>query len=379
MLSYWERSSFLHYDYIVIGAGIVGLSTALSLRERLPKASILVLERGILPTGASTKNAGFACIGSLTEILEDLNTMPVEKVIELVSLRKKGLQKLRNRVGNDKIDYTENGSYELLMATEIEVLDSMNRVNELLRPILGCDAYHRADNKLSKFGFNQSIVKYLIENTCEGQLNSGKMMRTLLDLCMTNQIEVKTGAEVLSIKPDGNMASVVVRHTPLVTDISFICQKVAVCTNAFTRKLISDIDIKPGRGQVLITEPIPNLKFKGVFHFDRGYYYFREVDGRVLFGGGRNMEMQMEATDEFAYNEKILTDLRLKLATILLPFTPHKIDYSWTGIMAFGKDKFPIIRRHSEHTYIAARMGGMGLAIGSEAGDLLAKLILEEG
>ncbi|CAN5175283.1 hypothetical protein BH23BAC1_BH23BAC1_40990 [soil metagenome] len=55
MLSIWEHQSFLKYDFIVIGAGIVGLSTAISLRELNPKASILILERGVLPIGASTK------------------------------------------------------------------------------------------------------------------------------------------------------------------------------------------------------------------------------------------------------------------------------------------------------------------------------------
>ena len=66
MLSYWEKQSLLQYDHIVLGSGIVGLSAAISLKERQPQARVLVLERALLPTGASTKNAGFACIGSLT-------------------------------------------------------------------------------------------------------------------------------------------------------------------------------------------------------------------------------------------------------------------------------------------------------------------------
>ena len=378
MLSYWEKESFTKYDYIVVGAGIVGLSTALSLREQNPNASILVLERGIIPTGASTKNAGFACIGSLTEILDDLHTMPEAKVLELVQLRLKGLQKLRHRLGDKAIDYAENGSYELLMEGDIDALDKMRSVNTLLSPILGKDAFERADIKIAEFGFQSEQVKYLIQNTCEGQLNSGKMMRALLDLCMTEHIEVKTGAEVLHIESTGNHVEVIVRHSLLHENITFISSRVALCTNAFTKQIIGDIDIKPGRGQVLITKPIPHLKFKGVFHFDQGFYYFREVEGRVLFGGGRNKDIATEETPQFEHNEKILADLRLKLDTIILPSTPYQIDYSWTGIMAFGEDKFPIIRRHNQHIYLAVRLGGMGVAIGSEAGDILAKLMLEE-
>ena len=61
-LSYWERSIYTEgIDFTIVGSGIVGLSTALHLRKANPKAKITILERGYLPTGASTKNAGLAC------------------------------------------------------------------------------------------------------------------------------------------------------------------------------------------------------------------------------------------------------------------------------------------------------------------------------
>lgn len=60
MISFWEKRSLVDYNYLVIGGGIVGLSTAISIKEKVPKSSVLVVERGILPSGASTKNAGFA-------------------------------------------------------------------------------------------------------------------------------------------------------------------------------------------------------------------------------------------------------------------------------------------------------------------------------
>ncbi len=71
--SYWElKNWFTNVDFTIVGSGIVGLHCALALRERFPESKILVLEKGILPQGASTKNAGFACFGSLSEILDDL-------------------------------------------------------------------------------------------------------------------------------------------------------------------------------------------------------------------------------------------------------------------------------------------------------------------
>jgi len=58
--SYWERDHFVHnIDFLIIGAGIVGYSTAIHLKQSNPGAKVIILERGNLPSGASSKNAGF--------------------------------------------------------------------------------------------------------------------------------------------------------------------------------------------------------------------------------------------------------------------------------------------------------------------------------
>jgi glycine/D-amino acid oxidase-like deaminating enzyme len=379
MLSYWERTHFLSYDYIIIGSGIVGLSTALSLRAHRPKASILVLERGLLPTGASTKNAGFACIGSLTEILDDLRVMTKEKVVDLVALRLNGLRRLRDRLGDEAIGYAQNGSYELITAGEIIALDHLEEINEVLRPLLGSEAFSRADEKIGEFGFNRNEVRHLIRNHHEGELNTGMMMKAMLHLCMESRIEIKTGAAVIEVIEQSNEVKVKVEHKYLGEAVTFSCHQVAICTNAFTHKLIPGLDIQPGRGQVVVTKPIPGLRIKGVFHFDQGYYYFREIDGRVLFGGGRNLDFDKEQTDQLLYNEQIIADLKEKLNSLILPHTPFEIDYAWTGIMAFGSDKFPIIRQHSPRVFLGVRMGGMGVAMGSEVGERLAIQMIAHG
>ncbi len=109
-LSYWERTSwFSNIDFTIVGSGIVGLNCALELRRQHPKAHILVLEKGKLPQGASTKNAGFACFGSISEVLSDLKIHSEEDVVKLVQDRHDGIQNLRGLLGDDAIAYENNG------------------------------------------------------------------------------------------------------------------------------------------------------------------------------------------------------------------------------------------------------------------------------
>ena len=366
MFSYWEQQSFSHYDHIVVGAGIVGLSAAIELKEKYPQARVLVLERGLLPTGASTRNAGFACMGSATELLDDLTHTSEAEVIGLFEDRKKGLARLRQKLGDDKIGYRENGGYELISEQEIDVIDKLDHLNRLLQPITGKPAFRPANDKIKEFGFGGAYSKALIENTCEGELNSGMMMRALMDMALQMNIEVKTGAEVLRFEEDDKQVFVSVKD-PFREEVWLLhCDTLSICTNAFTKQLLPDVDVTPGRGQVLITHPVPGLKFKGIYHFDKGYYYFREIDGRVLFGGGRNLDFETETTTEMELNGRIQIDLEQKLADIILPGLNFEVAQRWAGIMAFGATKYPIVKAFSKRVFGAFRMGGMGVALGSE-------------
>lgn len=376
MFSYWERESFTHYNHIVIGAGIVGLSTAIELKEKFPTHTVLVLERGFLPTGASTRNAGFACMGSATELLDDLKTMLVDEVVGLFECRKKGLELLRDRLGDDNINYREQGSYELINADELPALEQITYLNDLLLPITAKPAFKIANDKIEPFGFAPGYIQALIENTCEGELHSGKMMRALTGYTFMKGIEIKTGAEVVSFLEDENSVCLKVKDPFRKETTQLKCDTLAICTNAFTRQLLPSVAVTPGRGQVLITHPIPGLKFKGIFHFDKGYYYFRQIDGRVLFGGGRNLDFEGEATTDFALSELIQADLEHKLRAIILPATPFSIDMRWTGIMALGPTRQPIVQVFSKRVSGAFRMGGMGVALGSYVARQLVDMVV---
>lgn len=377
MLSYWERESFLKYDFIIIGSGIVGLSTAASIIERQPDARVLVLERGILPSGASTRNAGFACFGSLTELIADRKLADADELLDLVRMRWEGLGMLRYRLGDTAIRYENHGGYELLFGQQADAMKQMDEVNDWLYPLFQKPVFQERNDLIQSFGFNADKVAGLVENPFEGQIHTGEMMQSLIRYVTGKGVSIITGAEVQHIEEDGEGASVWVNHPVLGEKIVFSASQLAVCTNAFSKSLLPELEVKPGRGQVLVTKPIPDLPFKGVFHYDEGFFYFRNEGERVLFGGGRNLDFEGETTEQFGFSEKIQNTLQEHLDTIILPGRSYEIDMRWSGIMAFGPERKPILKRKSPRIAIGVRMNGMGVAIGSMIGDRLAKVMLE--
>jgi glycine/D-amino acid oxidase-like deaminating enzyme len=368
-LSYWEiKNWFANVDYTIVGSGIVGLHCALALREKYPNSKILVLEKGILPQGASTKNAGFACFGSVSEILDDLKSHSEEEVIQLIRKRWNGLQLLRKNLGDSALDFKPFGGYELFLKEDessySECLQRLPFVNEILKSIFRNDVFNK---EVDRFDF-KNIHEYLIFNPFEAQIDTGKMMNALLQKAIANNILILNQVVVSSYLDKGNSVEV------QMNDFSFSTQKLFFATNGFAQKLTNN-QVKPARAQVLITEPIPNLDIKGTFHLDKGYYYFRNIDDRILLGGGRNLDFEGETTTEFGETELIQNHLEKLLKEVILPNTDFKIAHRWSGIMGMGSSKNPIVEQISDNVFCGVRLGGMGVAIGSLIGKELADLV----
>ena len=373
-LSYWEQDAyFSKIDVLIVGSGIVGLTAALELKTANPSQKIVVIERGFLPCGASSKNAGFSCFGSVSELLDDLTKNSEDNVFQIVEKRWKGLQQLRKNLGDENLELYNLGGYEVFNDEVFygQCAEKIPYLNTMLKDIIGNDTvYKNADAKIDQFGFNK--VSHLIENSFEGQINSGKMISSLIRKVQETGVIILNSLEVKQL-----LENEVNVEVELTNGIHFKPRKVLVATNGFAKQLLPELDVQPARAQVLITEPIENLKLKGTFHYDAGYYYFRNIDNRVLFGGGRNLDFKGEETTEMEVTALIQNKLDELLKTVILPTTDYKVAQRWSGIMGVGEVKATIVKSISKNVYCAVRMGGMGVAIGSLIGKEAAEMIGE--
>ncbi|HET8573444.1 MAG TPA: FAD-dependent oxidoreductase [Edaphocola sp.] len=370
--SYWEQQSFFRYDALVIGSGIVGLSAAYYLKIKYPDWKIAVLERGMLPSGASTRNAGFACFGSISELIEQEKAAGTDGLLHLIERRWKGLLRLRELLGDQTIGFRNLGGYELFdndsAVLEKECREKIRYYNLLIQSIVSQQEVFSVNNrKINTFGFQN--VHALIENKLEGQIDTGKMMFALMQKALMTGVLLFNNCTVNRVEP------VPQENRVYCTFGNIQARHLLLATNAFTKSLVPELDVVPGRGQVLITEPIPDLKPKGTFHYDKGFYYFRNIHDRILIGGGRNLAFEEEATTQFGLTDTIQQRLEQLLREIILPGIPFCIAQRWSGIMAFGKEITPIIQQLQPGIYCAVRGSGMGIAMGAQTGYDLAKMV----
>ena len=373
--SFWEIESYLsNVDLVIVGGGIVGLTTAIHCALLEPKLSILVLERGALPSGASTKNAGFACFGSASELLADLNVQSQHDVFERVARRIDGLRRLRSLLGDKSIEYNACGGFELFGPQDEALFaachDFIRQANKELEPLtLSNETYVVEDSLISKFGFKG--VNHVIYNRAEGAIHTGKMMLSLTSKAREMGVSIITGLGVESAEEGADNVGLTLSNGYLL-----LCKHMHIATNGFAKELMPEIDTQPARAQVLITSPIQDLQFNGTFHMDEGYYYFRNVGNRILLGGGRNLDFNGEQTTVTGISEVIQSKLEDLLKHTIAPNAQYHIEHRWSGTMGIGGTKDTLMGRKSPNITYSVRMGGMGVALGTLVGAESAEMIL---
>ena len=230
------------------------------------------------------------CLAAFQQLLTDLKSHSENDVFDLVEKRWKGLARLRQIIGDQSLDYEPFGGYEIFTSADKllsdECYEKLNYFNSELHRITGKkNIYGDTSTKIQEFGFS-NIDRMLINNG-EGQIDTGKMMKALLEKCRNVGIEILNGVDVTKIENENKFCRIDFNN-----GFSILSKKVLIAVNGFAQKFLPDYDIQPARAQVLITSPIQDLKFKGSFHYDLRILLFQKCCNRILFGGGKILILQ---------------------------------------------------------------------------------------
>jgi len=365
--SYWESKEWLEgIDLCVIGGGIVGLSAAIFAKEKHPHWHIVVLESTPFGGGGSSKNAGFACFGSASELRQDRMELGDKEALQLVKKRLEGLQLLRRTLGDEAIGLSACGSVEFFVPGGLKPLrdEELKDLNEWISGATGVSNTFEtcAASKFSEYASRPE--ERAIFSRLEGVIDTGRLNRTMRGRAHEMGIDLICGMEVKRLDEFETGWSVKVEQGK--NNGAVHAPRVVIATNAFARELMPMADVAPALNRVLVTEPIPNWDFHHAVHLEAGYVYARSIGNRMLIGGGRHWDLPPADT------EKKLEDW---LHSLWPRTKKAAIAYRWVGYLGIGSSRQPIIRKLGRGAVAAVRMGGMGIAIGMQVGKQAAELL----
>lgn len=373
--SIWEKETYYaSQDIIIVGAGLMGLWTALELKQRKPTLRITIIERNTTPLGASTRNAGFACFGSPTELLHDADTVGADAMLQVAELRFKGIEKIKSVFSAEAVGFDACGGYECINRNYTgwqDLNDRIDWLNGLLKTITGRErCFHRTDAKLPEQGLRGFDA--LVENKAEASIHSGKLVQSLSRKVKLMGVDLLYGIAITGWEKENGLVTIKTNK-----EQQLHAHKVIFCTNAYTSQLLPQLNIVPARGQVIVTSPINGLAMHGTFHFDEGFYYWRNLGNRILLGGARNTAFEEEATTDLSGSEKIKTALTGFLQQHLDPAYQYTIEHHWSGIMSFTEDKKPFVGNVSDGIYASVACNGIGVALTPIVAEQAAGMLLD--
>jgi gamma-glutamylputrescine oxidase len=376
-ISVWEKESFYaSCDILIVGGGLLGLWTARELKNRRPSLKVTLIDKGVIPTGASTRNAGFACFGSPSEMLHDIQVMGAATMWQVVDMRYRGIRKIRSVLKDELTCFENSGGYECfgeMLPDEWKAFEQqVSLLNKDMQQITGqANSFTSAPGKLAGYGLKG--FGYMMENRLEGGLHSGKLVQALTQMVREMGVKILTGVEIAAYEHEPGGLKVLTHQK-----VQFHAKQLLLATNAFLAGQLPKLGIVPARGQIILSPPIPGLALKGTFHFDGGYYYFRNLGNRVLLGGARNTNFASEETLLMQTTEGI----KSALYTFLQKHIPAAAAYplesfeSWSGLMAMHASKQPLLQMVHDNVFAAMCCNGMGVALSPVFSEQVAEAML---
>ena len=334
-------------DVEIVGAGITGISAALTLAAAGKRVRVHDARR--VGEGASGRNGGFALRGGAMPYDRAREWLGVERAAEYWRLTEAYLDRLAGLTGDALV---RTGS--LRLAADAEEQDELRAEFEALAAD-GFDAEWRIDLVAGRF-------PAAIFHPEDAAVQPARLVRRL----------AVHAAEA---------GVAFVEHHRVESLDELEAEQVLVATDGYPSGLLGPLEglIIPTRGQMLATEPIRDLLFECPHYGRHGFDYWQQVpDGRIVAGGFRDVALD----SEFTADERTTATIQNALEAFVTELVGRSVTFThrWAGIFGLVLDFLPVVGRvgDGDRVWVAGGYSGHGNVLGFLCGDLVAKAMLGE-
>lgn len=333
----------------MIGGGVTGCSCALTLAER--GARVRLFEAREIAGGASGRNGGFALRGPAVPYDVARAQLGHEPARRFMALTERALDRMAELAGDA---LRRVGS--LRLAHDDAEVDALRAEHDALRE--DGFAVEWADELEPPL---DRLYRGAILHPHDGAIVPARWVRRLARLAADSGADVR-------------------EHSPVdVSDVD--ADVVVVAADGFTASVLPELaaQVVPTRGQVLVSEPLPELRYPRPHYARHGYDYWQQLpDGRLVLGGQRDASFATEDTDVEETTDAIQSRLDV-LAEQLVGGRP-RVEHRWAGIWGTTPDLMPLVGPvpGREQVWVAGGYSGHGNVPGFACGDLVARAVLGE-
>ena len=352
------------YDIIIVGAGVLGLFTALYLSQRMDPGRILILEKGYLSAGASGRNGG--------GVRQQWETVPT---IRLAQESVASYRRFPREFGYNP--WFRQGGYLFLALDENEEA-ILGRTRSVLRreglPVEWLEPRElgRLVPALSREGIRGG--NYL---RSDGVIFPFPVLWGLYQDLRRRGVEILLGTEAQEIlRSGGHVAGV--RLPQGRVDVPTVVNAAGGWSREVSLRAGLTVVNQPSRHEILATEPLKPFLDPMVVTLRRGLYFSQSMRGEII--GGLTLSEPAGGDHGMPSSSRFLGEMARELVRYLPALTSVRVLRAWAGFYDDTPDGLPVMGEDPRLAgFIQANgFGGHGFMLAPAAGRRVAQIALGE-
>ena len=360
-------------DVVIIGGGLTGVSTALTLAER--GYDVALFEAHDLGAGGSGRNGGHVCQGWPNDFHHISRQISSSDADLAWHAGMGAVDLLKQNVARYKIDCDLRFGYlhAALHKGQMRDLDVMQSEWQAR----GYKHFTRLDSpaSLAKHIGSDAYVGALHDDGC-GHIQPLKYLLGLAKAAQPAGVRIFENTQITSLvtKPEKTLTT---------ADGKIIKPKIIVlCGNAY----LGDLASAPMRrrlahvtSSILATKPLSDNMIKALLPTGAAVadcnaalnYYRIDASGRMIFGGRASYTNVQIGNLEH--------DLRRRMEAVFPMLAGVDVDQIWSGKIGITVNRIPHFGRTNDDVYFVQGFSGHGVALTGQAGHIIADAISGDG
>ena len=356
-------------DYLIIGAGYTGLSTARKLSEIDNKKKIIIVDAQLAGEGGSSRNSGYLVDTTLNDgFTSNKDIDAYKKKVKIYDLGIKAVKKYIKEYQVD-CDWNECGKY--FASSKLEDEKKAKSFSSLLNDLNYENKILFKDDLKKKLGTSFYNVAVFTKGGI--LLNPGKLIRSMIDTLPEN-VDLFEKTQLLGWSKINDKIICQFKNNQIQS------KKIIFCTNGFLRSLNVKKNYSfPITLTASMTRPLNNEEFKNMGSpKEWGVLPIRPMGATIRLTKDKRILIRntAELTNPNSMN---LKDLSRRVETHKLgikkrfPNLPENlIQYSWSGVVCRSGNSSQIFEKIDDQTYVAGCYNGSGIGAGTLFGEQVA-------
>ena len=356
-------------DYLIIGAGFTGLSSARKLSEINKNNKIIVVDAQLAGEGGSSRNSGYLVDTTLNDGFTSNKDIEIYK--KKVKIYELGIKAVKKYIKEYQVDCEWNESGKYFASSKIQDENKAKSFSKLLTNL----------NYENKILFNDELQKKLgtsfynvaVYTTGGILLNPGKLVRSMIDTLPKN-VDLFENTQLLNWNKSNDKIICQFENNKIET------KKIIFCTNGFLRSLNVKKNYSfPITLTASMTRSLTEKEFKHMgSHKEWGVLPIRPMgatirltkDKRILIRNTAEIKNPDSMNLNDLTNRVKLHNLGIKKRFLNLP--ENIIENSWSGVVCRSGNGSQIFEKLDDNIYVAGCYNGSGIGTGTLFGEQIA-------